>query len=166
MVCLVRSHGTSFCSLARMSRKFLAKQGHIISTFEFRKEWSEIDVEIEIRNAFEETLPSDVDFEIVYSVHTTLSRPILAPGQSLTGAVVSRVFKDSKPVYVRPCKQSLSVPNKVSYTISRSYFIEFVDPLVLLCTSQCNPPAARTTCNLCLVKVRNVSPPRGTFFIQ
>ena len=83
----------------------LQENGHIISAFEFRKEWSEIEVEIEIRNAFEKTLPGDVDFEIVYSVHTTWSRPTLAPGQSLTGAVISRVLKDSKPVYVRPCNQ-------------------------------------------------------------
>ena len=97
------------------SKVFLQENGHIISAFEFQKEWSEIDVEIEIRNAFEETLPDDVDFEIVYSVHTKLSKPTLAPSQLLTGAVLNRIFKDNKPVYVRPCKELLF--HKVSYSI-------------------------------------------------
>lgn len=40
------------------SKVFLQENAHIISAFEFQKEWNEIDVEIEIRNAFKETLSS------------------------------------------------------------------------------------------------------------
>ena len=36
------------------SKVFLQQNGHIISAFEFNKGWSEIDVEIEIRQAFQE----------------------------------------------------------------------------------------------------------------
>lgn len=89
---------------------FLQESGHIISAFEFHKEWSDIDVELEIRQAFQETLPDDVDIEIVHSVHTTLLTPTLAPGQHLTGSVINRVFSNNKPVYIRPCRQILNQP--------------------------------------------------------
>ena len=92
------------------SNVFLQQNGHIISAFEFHKEWSDIDVEIELRQAFQGTLPDDVDIEIVHSVHTTLLKPTLAPGQYLTGSVINRVFSNNKPVYVRPSKQILSQP--------------------------------------------------------
>jgi hypothetical protein len=88
---------------------FLQENGHIISAFQFHKEWSDIDVELEIQ-AFQETLPDDVDIEIVHSVHTTLLMPTLAPGQYLTGSVINRVFSNNKPVYIRPCRQILKQP--------------------------------------------------------
>ena len=53
------------------SKVFLQENGHIISTFEFCKEGGDINVELEIRQASQGTLPGDVEFEIVYSVHTT-----------------------------------------------------------------------------------------------
>ena len=90
------------------SKVFLQENGHIISAFEFQKEWSDIDVELEIRKAFQGTLPDDVDIEIVHSVHTTLLQPTLAPGQYLTGSVINRVFTNNKPVYIRPCRQILN----------------------------------------------------------
>lgn len=40
------------------SKVFLQENAQIISAFEFQKEWNEIDVEIEIRIAFKETLSS------------------------------------------------------------------------------------------------------------
>ena len=94
------------------SKVFLQENGHIISAFEFRKEWSDIDVELEIRQAFQDTLPDDVEFEIVHSVHTTLLKPTLAPGQYLTGAIINRIFGNNKPVYVRPSRQILHPPKK------------------------------------------------------
>jgi hypothetical protein len=92
------------------NKVFLQENGHIISAFEFQKEWSDIDVELEIRNAFEGTLPDDVDIEIVHSVHTTLLQPTLAPGQYLTGSVINKVFSRNRPVYIRPCRQILHQP--------------------------------------------------------
>ena len=92
------------------SKVFLQENGHIISAFQFHKEWSDIDVELEIRQAFQETLPDDIDIEIVHSVHTTLLTLILAPGQYLTGSVINRVFSNNKPVYIRPCRQILKQP--------------------------------------------------------
>ena len=80
------------------SKVFLQENGHIISAFEFHKEWSDIDVELEIRQAFQETLPDVVDIEIVHSDHTTLLTPTLAPGQYLTGSIINRVFSNNKPM--------------------------------------------------------------------
>ena len=54
------------------SKVFLQENGHVISAFEFQMKWSDIDVELEIRQAFQEKIPDDVDIEILQSVHTTL----------------------------------------------------------------------------------------------
>ena len=88
----------------------LQEKGHIINAFQFRKEWTGIDVELGIRNALQYTLPIDVDLEILYSVHTSLSKPTLAPGQELNGATLSRVFHSNKPIYVRPSKELVPLP--------------------------------------------------------
>ena len=45
--------------------------------------WGANDVKSNICQAFQATLPDDVDIEIVHSVHTTLLKA-LAPGQYLT----------------------------------------------------------------------------------
>lgn len=89
---------------------FLQEQGHIINAFEFMKEWSDIEIILQIREAFQEKIPDGVDFEIVHSVHTSLLTPTLAAGQYLTGSVMSRVFRDNKPVYVRPSVQIVRTP--------------------------------------------------------
>ena len=47
------------------SKVALQENGHIISAFNFRKEWKEIDFEVEIKNAFQGTLPDDVNLEIL-----------------------------------------------------------------------------------------------------
>ena len=45
----------------------LQEKGHIINAFQFRKEWTAIDAALGIRNALQDTLPIDVDLEILYS---------------------------------------------------------------------------------------------------
>ena len=81
-----------------------------INAFQFRKEWTAIDVELGIRNALQDTLPIDVDLGILYSVYTSLSKPTLAPGQDLNGVTLSRVFHSNKPIYVRPSKELVPLP--------------------------------------------------------
>ena len=82
-------------------RVWLMENGFTISGFELQKEWSECVVEACLREAFEEKIPIDVDFEILMPVHSTLVKPTLAPGQSLNGVMVHRVFRE-KPIYIRP----------------------------------------------------------------
>lgn len=89
------------------TKLFLQENGHIISAFQFMKEWSDIEVTLQIAEALKDKLPTGVDFEILHSVHTTLVAPTLASGQNLNGSVMSRVFRDNKPVYVRPSMQIL-----------------------------------------------------------
>ena len=102
--------------------RFFQENGHIISAFEFLKEWSDIEVELEIREVFMETLPADVDIEIVHSVHTALLKP-LAPGQYLTGSVINRICRDNKSVYIRPCKQILRPLIKVEIPLTIKYLL-------------------------------------------
>ena len=64
--------------LCQVSKLCLQENGHIISAFELWKEFSETDVEIEIKKAFQETLPDEVGFEIVYFVQVNLSKLTLA----------------------------------------------------------------------------------------
>ena len=85
-------------------RVWLMENGFMISGFELQKEWSECVVEACLREAFEEKIPIGVDFEILMPVHSTLVKPTLAPGQSLNGVMVHRVFKE-KPIYIRPFQE-------------------------------------------------------------
>lgn len=96
------------------NKVFLQESGHIINAFNFMREWSHIDVEIEIRNAFDDKIPKDVDIEILHSVHTSLHSPSLAPGQRLTGLLMSKVFGNNKPVYIRPGKKILFQPAEIA----------------------------------------------------
>ena len=83
-------------------RVWLSEHGHILSGFEFYKEWNASQVELAIKEAFEGKIPAHTDFEILMSIHSTLVSPTLAPGQNgLNGVMIHRVFK-GKPVYVRP----------------------------------------------------------------
>ena len=79
--------------------------------FQFKKEWSDLEVGLKIREAFQDIIPRLVDFEILQSVHTKLLRPTLAQGQYLTGAMIHRIFRD-KPIYVRPTQQILKLPKQ------------------------------------------------------
>ncbi|XP_068719442.1 uncharacterized protein [Montipora capricornis] len=85
-------------------RVWLMENGFMISGFELQKQWSECVVEACLREAFEEKIPIGVDFEILMPVHSTLVKPTLAPGQSLNGVMVHRVFKE-KPIYIRPFQE-------------------------------------------------------------
>ena len=89
-------------------RVWLMKNGFMISGFELQKEWSECVVEACLREAFEGKIPIGVDFEILMPVHSTLVKPTLAPGQSLNGVMVHRVFKE-KPIYNRPFQKSAMI---------------------------------------------------------
>ena len=82
----------------------LMESGHIIYGFQLMKEWKDFDVEINIRSAFGEKLPDNVDIEILMSVHNTLHPPCIPPNQTLNGFMVHKVFKD-KPIYIRPSVQ-------------------------------------------------------------
>ena len=87
------------------NRVWLSEHGHILTGFQFYKEWNAAQVEIAIKEAFEDKIPSHTDFEILASVHSSLVVPTLAPGQSgLDGMMIHRIFK-AKPVYVRPVHQ-------------------------------------------------------------
>ena len=93
------------------NRVFLQESGHVIMAFPFKKEWSDLEVELKIREAFQDIIPRLVDFEILQSVHTKLLRPTLAQGQYLTGAMIHRIFRE-KPIYVRPTQQILRPPKQ------------------------------------------------------
>ncbi len=78
------------------------------------KEWSDIEVILQIAEVFKDKIPNGVDFEILHSVHTTLVTPTLASGQKLNGSVMCRIFRDNKPVYVRPSMQILKEEHVVT----------------------------------------------------
>ena len=83
------------------NRVWLSEHGHMLTGFQFYKEWNASQVEIAIKQAFAEKIPSDTDFEILASVHSSF----VVPGQSgLDGMMIHRIFK-AKPVYVRPVDQ-------------------------------------------------------------
>ena len=71
----------------------------------------------EIKEAFDEKLPGDVNFEILMSCHNKLVKPLLAPGHNgLSGIMVNKIFKDNKPLYIRPDKNLFFDPyNPVSF---------------------------------------------------
>ena len=58
------------------NRVFLQESGHVIMAFPFKKEWSDLEVELNIREAFQDIIPRLVDFEILQSVHTKLLGPM------------------------------------------------------------------------------------------
>ncbi len=96
------------------NKLFLQENGHIINAFQFMKEWSDIEVILQIAKVFKDKIPNGVDFEILHSVHTTLVTPTLASGQKLNGSVMCRIFRDNKPVYVRPSMQILKEEHVVT----------------------------------------------------
>ena len=86
---------------------FLQENGHVVMAFPFMKEWSGIGVQLKIKEAYQDTIPPLVDFELLQSVHTKLLKPTLAQGLYLTGAMIRLIFQ---PVYVRPTQQILKPP--------------------------------------------------------
>ena len=103
------------------NRVWLSEHGHILTGFQFYKEWNAAQVKIAIKEAFEDKIPSHTDFEILASVHSSLVVPTLAPGQSgLDGVMVHRIFK-AKPVYVRPVHQIVNPGFYHLYIMSLRY---------------------------------------------
>ncbi|XP_046850177.1 uncharacterized protein LOC124443689 [Xenia sp. Carnegie-2017] len=77
------------------------ENGHNLTGCSFTKGLSAAAVEIRIIEAFDGKIPSNVEIEILTSIHNSLVAPSLAPGQPLDGVMLHRIFKQ-KPVYVRP----------------------------------------------------------------
>ena len=69
-----------------------------------------------LKEAFDQEIPDDYDFEILMSCHSQVVKPALAPGQNgLNGKMVHRIFKENKPLYLRPAREIFSDPyNPVS----------------------------------------------------
>ena len=88
------------------NRVFLQEREHVIMAFKFKKEWSDLEIELKIRESFVDIIPQLVAFEILQSVHTKLLRPTLPKGQQLTKAMIQRIFRD-KPICLRPTWQIL-----------------------------------------------------------
>ena len=56
------------------------------------KEWSDVEVILQIAEAFKDKIPSGVDFEILHSVHNRIATPTLASGQTLNSSIMFRFF--------------------------------------------------------------------------
>eukprot|EP00794_Sanderia_malayensis_P017175 gene17175-18904_t len=96
----------------RQSTKlWLSEHGHVMSGIELQKQWTSEQVVDCLRNAFDDKLTGLTTIEILMSVHTKLLPPTIAPGQSLNGMMVFRIFKE-KPIYVRPSDIILLNPPK------------------------------------------------------
>ena len=98
------------------ARAWLIENGYSIVGQELRKEWNEVQVLATLKEAFDQEIPDDCDFEILMSCHSQLVKPALAPGQNgLNGKMVHRIFKENKPLYLRPAREIFSDPyNPVS----------------------------------------------------
>ena len=95
-------------------RLALMENGHLISGCKFTKGMTAARVEIAIFEAFAGKIPTDVDIDIMMSMHTKLVLPSLAPGQQgIDGAILQRLFQ-TKPIYVRPSKMILELGNSDS----------------------------------------------------
>ena len=79
---------------------------HILSGVQFRKEWDSNKLLSFLKQLFPSKLMDSDVVEILLSVHFKLLPPTLAPGQSLSGFVLQKIFKD-KPLYIRPSRQIL-----------------------------------------------------------
>ncbi|XP_046857799.1 uncharacterized protein LOC124451205 [Xenia sp. Carnegie-2017] len=88
----------------------LVENGHMISGCRFSKDLSAAAVETNIMMAFDGKIPHGTDIELLTSVHSTLVAPTLAPGQTLDGVILHRLYAQ-KPVYVRPSVQLLNMGN-------------------------------------------------------
>ena len=88
------------------ARLWLMENGHVVAGAVFRKEWDEKALYDFLRSLFPSKLEAFDDIEVVMSVHCRLMAPVLAPGQTLSGFMLQKVFKD-KPVYIRPMREIL-----------------------------------------------------------
>ena len=84
------------------ARLALMESGHIITGCRFSRGQSEAQVETTIVEAYEGKIPVGVDIELLTSMHMTLVKPSLVPGQNgIDGMILQRSYKN-KPVYIRP----------------------------------------------------------------
>ena len=79
----------------------LIEHGHYIIGVQFRKEWTAIEVMQKIRESYQSIIPAAVEVQLCTSVNTKIIKPSIAPGQTLNGFIMHRIFKN-KTVYVRP----------------------------------------------------------------
>ena len=84
-------------------RVWLMANGYFISAFKLMKEWAECEVEMNLREAFVNKIPRDVDIQLFMPVHSSLVKPPVAAGQTLNGIMIHKVFKE-KPFYILPNK--------------------------------------------------------------
>lgn len=63
------------------ARVLLSENGHVVTACQFTKGMSETQIETKIIEAFDGKIPDLVDIELLMSIHTSLVRPTLAPGQ-------------------------------------------------------------------------------------
>ncbi|XP_028409260.1 uncharacterized protein LOC114531853 [Dendronephthya gigantea] len=90
------------------SRVWLMEHHHILSGVQLRKEWDSDKLLSFLKQLFPSKLMDSDDVEILLSVHSKLLPPTLAPGQSLSGFVLQKIFKD-KPLYIRPSRLILTM---------------------------------------------------------
>ena len=101
------------------ARLLLMENGHIVTGCRFTKDLSAGLVETTIIEAFEGKIPPGVDIELLTSIHTSLVKPTLAPGQMLDGVILHRLFKQ-KPVYVSPSHGLLNIRSETQ--VFKLYF--------------------------------------------
>ncbi|XP_016410308.1 G2/M phase-specific E3 ubiquitin-protein ligase-like [Sinocyclocheilus rhinocerous] len=82
----------------------LYQKGHILSAFEFQKEWDYSTTMSKLQEAFKDCLPSDVRLELMMPCGNNLVAPKVCEGQELSGQLIHKVFK-SKTLYLRPSKE-------------------------------------------------------------
>ena len=104
-------------------RVWLMENQHILSGVQFQKEWDYDTLISFIKGLFPSKLTSSDYIKILLSVHFKLIVPTLAPGQSLSGFVLQKIFKD-KPVYIRPSRQILDLSFSNEDTMEPSAKIE------------------------------------------
>ena len=64
--------------LRQGTKVFLQESGHIINAFQFMKEWSDVELILQIAEAFKDKIPTGTEFEILHSVHTCICDTIHA----------------------------------------------------------------------------------------
>ncbi len=79
---------------------WLSENGFVITGCRIEKGWSALEAENNLRSLFSEKIPLHVNLQILHSVHTKIIPPTLAPGQSLDGMIMYRLFK-TKAIYLR-----------------------------------------------------------------
>ena len=108
------------------SKVLLSENGHVLTGCKIEKEWSATETENNLRSLFSEKIAMDVDIQVLHSIHTKILPPTLAPGQSLDGMMMYRLFK-SKAIYLRPSAKLLDQcgPNEETLSSDESDIEDF-----------------------------------------